>query len=107
MKPDSLIPIEACSRSPSSPPAVRIAVKVVPGAKREKIAGAHGGALKVMVAQPPEGGKANDAVCRLLGKLFGLPIRQVEIVQGQSNPWKTVRLEGLSPEEARRRLAGL
>ena len=38
---------------------LEIRVKAVPGAKREEIAGALGDRLKIRVAQPPEGGRAN------------------------------------------------
>ena len=83
----------------------RLAVKVVPGAKRARIVGPHGGALKVTVAQPPEGGAANKAVCRLLAEALG--VAEVEVVQGHGSPWKTVRVSGLSVDEARRRLGGV
>lgn len=85
-------------------PSIRLQVKVVPGAKRQRIAGPLGGALKVMIAQPPEGGAANRALCLLLAKHFGVPARQVEVVQGHASAWKTVRVAGLSVEEARARL---
>ena len=85
-------------------PAVRVAVKVVPGARRQRIVGPHGGALKVMIAQPPEGGAANRALCLLLAKTLGVATRQVQVVVGPGNPWKTVRIEGMTVEQARRRL---
>ena len=73
----------------------------MPGAKRDKVAGPYGGALRLMVAQPPERGAANRAVCRLLAGVLGVAGRDVEIVQGHSSPWKTVRVAGLTVAQAR------
>jgi uncharacterized protein len=59
----------------------------------------------VRVAAPPEDGKANDAVVRLLAETLALPARDVEIVSGRSSRDKIVALEGMRPEEIERRLA--
>jgi uncharacterized protein (TIGR00251 family) len=50
--------------------------------------------LKVRVAAPAEGGKANRALLRLLGEWLG--VRDVEIVAGVSSAEKIVRVTGLS-----------
>ena len=91
----------------SSSPAVRIRVKVVPGAKHQRIVGPHDGALKVLITQPPEGGAANRALCQLLAQTLGVATRQVQIARGQTNAWKTVRIEGVTVAQARRRLLKL
>lgn len=82
-----------------------IAVKVVPGASRSRIAGPHGDALKVQVAAPPERGRANEAVCDLLAEALGVPRRAVSVVRGETSPVKTIRVDGLAPGEVERRLA--
>lgn len=102
MQPDNDIKLEIDTSSAA--PALRLAVKVVPGARRERIVGPHGGALKVMIAQPPEKGAANRALCRLLADSLAVPARQVQVISGHSSPWKTVRIEGVTPQQARRRL---
>jgi len=79
-------------------------VKVVPNASRTKLAGLLGDRLKLSVSAPPENGKANDAVCQLLAKTFGLPVRQIEVTAGHTQPTKTLRIEGLSLEEALEKL---
>lgn len=75
-------------------------VKVVPNASRTKLAGLLGDRLKLSVAAPPEQGKANEAVCQLVAKTFGLPVRHIEVTAGHTQPAKTLRLEGLSLDDA-------
>jgi len=85
--------------------ATLIAVKVVPGASRSRVVGPHGDRLKVQVAAPPERGRANDAVCDLFAEALGVPRRAVSVVRGATSPSKTVRVDGIAPGEAERRLA--
>lgn len=85
--------------------ATLISVKVVPGASRSRIAGPHGDALKVQVAAPPERGRANDAVCDLFAEALGVPRRAVSVARGLTSPSKTIRVDGLTPDEVERRLA--
>ena len=72
---------------------VLIRVKAVPGASREEIAGPLGDRLKVRVSAPPEGGRANKAVCRLIAGALGVKPKQVSIEAGRSSPEKTIRVE--------------
>lgn len=74
--------------------AVTIDVKVVPGGSRDAIVGRLGEALKIKVSAPPEGGKANAAVCALLAKTLGVAKRDVQIVAGYSQPNKQVAIRG-------------
>lgn len=83
---------------------VRLKVKAVPGASRQGIAGWLGDALKVRVTAPAEGGEANAAIRELLAEVLGVPARRVRIVAGGSSPRKVVEVEGLSAEEAGRRI---
>lgn len=83
----------------------RLSVRVSPGAARSVVVGRHGAGWKLRVAAPPEGGKANDAVVRLLADTLALPARDVAIVSGLSSRDKTVALAGIRPEEIERRLA--
>ena len=50
------------------------------------------------MAAPPEGGKANVAICALLAKTIGVAKRAVEVESGATNPEKTVRVTGTSVE---------
>lgn len=53
------------------PEGVLVSVWVVPGASRDRVVGEHGGSLKVQTASPPEGGRANKAVARLVASALG------------------------------------
>lgn len=83
---------------------VRLRIKAVPGARRNQIVGPLGDRLKVRVAAPPEGGKANRAICSLLGDALGIKPRAIRVIAGHANPQKTVCVQGIAPDEARRRL---
>ena len=68
-------------------------LKAVPGASRDEIAAVmhhpDGVRLKVRVSAPPEGGKANKAICKLLARELGCKPGDVEIIAGHTNPEKT------------------
>ena len=79
-------------------------VHVQPGAGRTAIHGRHGEALKVSVGAPPQGGRANDAVAKLLAEVFGLKAAAVSIVGGETNRAKRFLLAGLDEEAVRESL---
>ncbi|HEY6961610.1 MAG TPA: DUF167 domain-containing protein [Gaiellaceae bacterium] len=81
-----------------------VRLRVSPGAARSAVVGRHGEAWKVRVAAPPEDGRANVAVVRLLADALALAARDVEIVSGHASRDKTVALSGLEPDEIDRRL---
>lgn len=86
---------------------VTLAVKVVPGASRDQVAGRYGDGIKVQVSAPPEAGKANLAVVRVLAEFFSLRADQVTIVRGQTQPRKVVSFDGLEAADLDRQLATL
>ncbi|MBC7773318.1 MAG: YggU family protein [Pyrinomonadaceae bacterium] len=79
----------------SEAPATLIAVKAVPGAKRDEVVGRLGERLKVRISAPPEDGKANKAICELLARELGVRARDVEVVRGHSSAEKTLRVMGV------------
>jgi uncharacterized protein (TIGR00251 family) len=66
---------------------------VQPRAKRDEIVGPHGDALKVRITAPPVEGKANAHLCKFLAKHFGVAVKSVTVIKGQSASQKilTVR----------------
>jgi len=81
-----------------------LAVKVVPGASRDKVVGPLGDRLKVAVRKPPEKGAANRAVCALVAGALGVRPGDVSVLRGEARPEKDLLVRGLEPEEVRRRL---
>jgi len=84
---------------------VVLAVKAVPGATRTRVAGLLGDRLKITVAAPPEKGKANDAICELLGRLCGVSAKAITVERGLTNPLKTVRIAGVTLAQVRQALS--
>jgi uncharacterized protein len=73
---------------------LRLLLKVVPKASRDRVVGWVGDRLKVQVTAAPERGKANDAVLDVLAAALGLPRSRVRIVAGETSPLKTVEVDG-------------
>ena len=84
-----------------------LAVKVVPGASRSRIAGRYGDGIKVQVAAAPEKGKANAAVIEVLADALGIRESQVVLVSGPTQPRKVFRIDGVDDAEFQRRLEEL
>jgi len=81
-------------------------IKAVPNASRTQIAGMLGDRLKLRIAAPPEAGKANQAVCRLLASALDLKSAQIQIHSGHASPEKVVRISGITAAEVQKRLNG-
>jgi len=50
--------------------------------------------LSVRVTAPPEGGKANKAVCETLAQAIGVPKSRVRVIRGDTSRHKLVEVEG-------------
>jgi uncharacterized protein (TIGR00251 family) len=85
---------------------VRISLKVVPGASRDRIVGALGDALKIAVSKPPADGAANKAVVKLLAAALDVPEANVQIIRGHASPRKEVLITNVSVEVVRNRIGG-
>lgn len=84
---------------------VEFIVKVVPGASRSKILGVWNDALRLAVSAPPEGGKANEAILKLLTKALSARRGQIEIVSGLTRPVKRIRIAGSTAATVGRAIA--
>ncbi len=79
--------------------AVTFAVKVVPRASKNQIAGMEGDAVKVRLTAPPVEGKANAALVRFLAETLGVSRAQIEIVTGHASRHKVVRVRGVTAKQ--------
>jgi len=71
-------------------------LRAQPGAKRTEVAGIHGEGteqcLRIRLAAPAVDGKANAVLRAFLAEAFGVPLREVEIVRGETGRSKRVRI---------------
>ena len=79
-------------------------VHVQPGAGRTAVVGRHGNALKVRVAAPPQGGRANEECGALLAETFGVKPARVELSAGATSRSKRFRISGVELHGFERRL---
>ena len=86
-------------------PVVRLHVQ--PGAGRTQVTGVFGTALKVRVAAPPEGGRANEAVLELLAESLGVDQKTLELTAGERSRSKRVLVRGVEPAALTRTLEDL
>jgi len=75
---------------------VTFAVRVVPRASRNQIAGVEGGALKIKLTAPPVEGAANAALIEFVAEWLGVRRSAVSIVSGDKARNKVVRVSGVT-----------
>jgi len=83
----------------------RLKLRVSPGARKPGIAGRFGDGWKVRVAEPPEDGRANEAVLRLLAETLDVPRASIVLVSGHASRDKIVTLDGLEQAQTEHLLA--
>jgi uncharacterized protein (TIGR00251 family) len=81
-----------------------LTLHIQPGAKRSEVAGLHGEALKIRLAAPPVGGKANTCLIEFLARRLDVPNARLELVAGHSSRSKRVAVTGVAEEDIRKRL---
>lgn len=70
-------------------------IKVVPGARKNRVVGKYGDAIKIQVSAPPEQGKANQAVIAVLSEVLGISPQQLAIIRGHTQPRKVIQIDGI------------
>lgn len=84
--------------------AVRFEVHAKPRARKSKVVGERGDAVEIALAAPPVEGAANEELVRFVGKVLGLPKRDVTLVRGDTSRQKLLAVVGLSVVEVEARL---
>lgn len=64
-----------------------------PSAVKDAIGKPHGTQLKISVTATPKNGKATDHMVRFLAPLFGVTVADIEVVFGQENVNKQLRIK--------------
>jgi len=94
------VPYVACGGSLS------LRVRLTPKGGRNGFSGIYGGpdgpALKAAVSAPPEGGKANAALIKLLSKTLKLPKGAFTITSGPKGRNKVILIAGEAGDISRR-----
>ena len=77
----------------------RVSLKVTPGAGRDDVRGIEVDAadrpyLAVRVSAPPEAGKANAALIRLLARRWRIARRDLAVVSGAASRRKVLQIQG-------------
>lgn len=67
-----------------------INIKAIPRAKRALVK--DGDPLRVYVTQPPEDGRANDAVIKLLSEHLKIPKSKIKIIKGEKSREKIIEI---------------
>jgi uncharacterized protein (TIGR00251 family) len=86
---------------------ITLAVKVVPGAKRDRVVGRYGEGIKIQVSAPPEDGKANEAVLKVLAEALGVARSRLHLLRGHTQPRKLITIDGIDAAALSTFLAGL
>jgi uncharacterized protein (TIGR00251 family) len=79
---------------------------IVPNAKIDKVAGEHGGAIKIKLRAPAREGKANAALHIFLAEELKIPQRAIVLERGHTSRYKIIRIDGMSEEDVCSRLLG-
>ena len=73
-----------------------ITLKVIAGAKKEKLLKQEDGSYKAYIRAPAIEGKANKALINLLLQSFQVKKHQVSIIKGLKSHHKTINIEGIT-----------
>lgn len=77
-----------------------INIHLQPRASKNEIAGIHGDSIKLRLTSPPVDGAANSHAIEFFAKKLGVQKSRITIVSGEKSRHKTLKVAGISLEEA-------
>jgi uncharacterized protein (TIGR00251 family) len=86
---------------------VVIRVRAQPGTRRNGVTGVREEELCVAVTAPPDRGRANDAIVKVLAETLKVPRSRVKILSGETNRHKRLMVEGVAVDEVVAALRGV
>jgi uncharacterized protein (TIGR00251 family) len=82
-----------------------LTIRVTPRARKNALAGIlEDGTLRVRIAAPPVGGKANAALLEFLAQILGVRKNKIEVVAGKRGLDKIVSVVGITSTQAEERI---
>ena len=78
---------------------VLLRIYLQPRSSKNRVAGLHGGELKVAVTAPPVDNAANGMVVAFLADLLGVPKSSLTVIAGLSSRHKTIAITGKTASE--------
>jgi len=95
---------QAAERMPANTPYATLSVRVLPRSSKDEIAGRRDDIYKIRLTAPAVEGKANKALIELLAKRLGIAKTHIRIVSGERARIKSIRIDGVSPDQVDARL---
>lgn len=85
---------------------IRLAVQIMPNAKKSEVIGVLDDVLKIRLQAQPIEGKANEALIRFLANKLNVPKSAVAITHGHTSKRKIIEIAAaeLTPDSAREAL---
>lgn len=83
---------------------VELRIKVKPGSRRNELIIDGSSQIVVKVTAPPIEGAANEAVILFLSQTLKVGKSSITLVKGHTNPFKTLRINGLTWEEFKEKI---
>lgn len=71
---------------------MKLAVKVIPNAKKTEVVSYENETLKIRLNAPPVDGKANDALIKFLAKLWDVKKSEIKILRGETGRNKVLEV---------------
>ena len=83
---------------------MKLKIKVIASSSQDSVSDLSGDTLKIKVKAPPENGRANKAVIKLIEKTLCLPAKSITICSGYTSAFKIIEITGLHEDIVQKKL---